>query len=463
MYYITDLENRTVLAADENFLSVLGVKNISELYIKMTNEEIACLYLSDEKVIIETPYSQNSYPIKKTALSSLLGTVYLVELEISGEETAKAGNIQEETPILKEDFLKIQEPNVSDSFANSNIFNADNPENDDLISIKEPIEQDLPAPEAHEENELLLLPAEEFSPAESLQTTSLNAKQQNNDLYDLILPGETEHHISEIQTQIPPQAENQTNNIPDISLDAVKLSEKIGVSVEDYNLFLNEYIDTALMLEEDLQSSDADKQKNAIHTLMHLSNVLGISAASDILGQIDMAAENDKKMLIKYFYTALSKITTHVSSKEDHDLLLTADLMPYDDTQPETPLQSVQSLGNISLEEVKPIHFDFQLKQAANDLNLPEELVQEFMLDFIKQAHTETQKMLTAYHRGDLAAVQKIGHFLKGVASNLRIDPLADTLYDIQFCEDSSRLEDLIKRYWGHFLSFENQMNLTSK
>ncbi|MDD2399227.1 MAG: Hpt domain-containing protein [Sulfurovum sp.] len=463
MYYIADPENRTVLAADENFLSVLGVKNISELYIKMANEEIACLYLSDEKVIIETPYSQNSYPIKKTALSSLLGTVYLVELEISGEETVKAGNIQEETPILKEDFLQIKEPNVSDNSAESDIFNADNPEHDDLISIKEPIEQDLPAPEANEENELLLLPAEEFSPAESLQTTSLNAEQQNNDLYDLILPGETDHHISEIQTQIPPQAENQTNNIPDISLDAVKLSEKIGVSVEDYNLFLNEYIDTALMLEEDLQSSEADKQKNAIQTLMHLSNVLGISAASDILGQIDTAAQNDKKMLIKSFYTALSKITTHVPSKEDHDLLLTADVTPYDDTQPETPLQSAQSFGNISFEEVKPIHFDFQLKQAANDLNLPQELVQEFMLDFIKQAHTETQKMLAAYQRGDLAAVQKIGHFLKGVASNLRIDPLADTLYDIQFCEDSSRLEDLIKRYWGHFLSFENQMNLTSK
>lgn len=462
MYYIADLENKAVLAADENFLSMLGVKNISELYIKMVNEEIACLYLSDEKVIIETPYSQNSYPIKKTALSSLLGTVYLVELEISDEEPAKAGNIQEETPILKENFLEIKEPNVSDNPAESDLFNADNPDNDDLISIKEPIEKELTAPEENEENELLL-PAEEFSPAEPLQTISFNAEQKSNDLYDLILPGETDHHISEIQTQVSPKAEKQTNNIPDISLDAVKLSEKIGVSVEDYNLFLNEYIDTALMLEEDLQSSEADKQKNAIQTLLHLSNVLGISAASDILGQIDTADENDKKMLIKSFYTALSKITTHVPSKEDHDLLLTADLMPYDETQPETPLQSLQSLGNISLEEVKPIHFDFQLKQAANDLNLPEELVQEFMLDFIKQAHTETQKMLAAYHRGDLAAVQKIGHFLKGVASNLRIDPLADTLYDIQFCEDSSRLEDLIKRYWGHFLSFENQMNLISK
>ncbi len=67
--------------------------------------------------------------------------------------------------------------------------------------------------------------------------------------------------------------------------------------------------------------------------------------------------------------------------------------------------------------------------------------------------------MLKAYEEGDLDAIQKIGHLLKGTSSNLRINPLADTLYKIQFCEDSSDLDVLIKDYWGHFLSFENQIN----
>ena len=70
--------------------------------------------------------------------------------------------------------------------------------------------------------------------------------------------------------------------------------------------------------------------------------------------------------------------------------------------------------------------------------------------------------MLTAYEKGDLDAIQKIGHLLKGASGNLRINTLSDTLYQIQFCEDSSKLENYIKNYWGHFLSFENKIDMIS-
>ena len=122
-----------------------------------------------------------------------------------------------------------------------------------------------------------------------------------------------------------------------------------------------------------------------------------------------------------------------------------------------------KSFGTISLDGIKPIHFDFQLEEAANDLSLPVELIEEFVHDFIEQCHIETEKILKAYEEGDLDAIQKIGHLLKGAASNLRINPLSDTLYKIQFCEDSSNLEHLIKDYWGHFLSFEIQINALAK
>ena len=127
------------------------------------------------------------------------------------------------------------------------------------------------------------------------------------------------------------------------------------------------------------------------------------------------------------------------------------------------PAVNENSFGTIDLSNIKPIHFDFQLEEAANDLSLPVELIEEFVNDFIDQAHIETEKMLEAYEKGDLDAIQKLGHLLKGASSNLRINPLSDTLYQIQFCEDSSQLEDLIKDYWGHFLSFEIQINALSR
>ncbi|HSR74448.1 MAG TPA: Hpt domain-containing protein, partial [Sulfurovum sp.] len=132
--------------------------------------------------------------------------------------------------------------------------------------------------------------------------------------------------------------------------------------------------------------------------------------------------------------------------------------------EPEPAVEKSESAyGSISLEGIKPIHFDFRLEEAANDLSLPVDLIEEFVRDFIEQAHIETEKMLKAYEKGDLDTIQKIGHLLKGASSNLRINPLSDTLYKIQFCEDFSQLEAYIKDYWAHFLSFEIQINALAK
>ena len=93
---------------------------------------------------------------------------------------------------------------------------------------------------------------------------------------------------------------------------------------------------------------------------------------------------------------------------------------------------------------------------------MPVELIEEFVHDFIEQAQIETKKMLEAYEEGDLVKIQAIGHLLKGASSNLRINALSDTLYKIQFCENENGLDDLIKDYWAHFLSFEHQIDVIS-
>lgn len=92
-------------------------------------------------------------------------------------------------------------------------------------------------------------------------------------------------------------------------------------------------------------------------------------------------------------------------------------------------------------------------------MSLPIELVEEFVHDFIEQAHSETKKMLHAYEKGDLESIQQIGYHLKSVSGNLYITTLSDTLNDIQLCEDPSKLKKLIRKYWGQFLSFEQQIN----
>ena len=409
----------------------------------------------------------------------------------------------------------------------------------------------------------------------------------------------------------------------DISIDIEKTSSAIGVSIEDYNTFLNEYIDNALDLEEDIKGDDEAKHLSAIGTIAHLSEVLHIPLIGDIIDKIEPTPSDAQRKQIDLFYDTLSRITTYEGSSEKsvedistpkEEEIVTSITEPKDEIEDElffedtpkeeekispvevdtpsdddfmnlfdepiekeeedispvevdtasdddimdlfntpveekeedtapveidtasdddimdlfnTPVEekedvvlstassdevldlfaenSVESydtpkeepkvepvveeepveeikeevieapieeevvleptkkgFGTLDLSDVKPIHFDFQLEEAANDLSLPVELIEEFVNDFIDQAREETEKMLKCYEEGDLDTIQKIGHLLKGTSSNLRIKPLADTLYKIQFCEDSNHLEHFIRDYWGHFLSFEIQINAIS-
>jgi hypothetical protein len=263
------------------------------------------------------------------------------------------------------------------------------------------------------------------------------------------------------QTVEKPSSSSEEDNTP-IYINIENISEKIGISIDDYNLFLNEYIDTALTLEEALQSHKEREKEEALNTLSHLSNVLHLPYVGDLLAQIQNAEPEDQTYAIAAFFSALGRLTT-VRFEEEKISPAPEAAEKVAEPAAETAEEEREKRPAIDLSGVKPIHFDFQLEEAAKDLSLPVELIEEFVNDFIEQAHEETEKMLDAYEKGDLDTIQKIGHLLKGTSSNLRIIPLSDTLYEIQFNEELDRVPELIRHYWGHFLSLENQIKLISK
>jgi hypothetical protein len=257
----------------------------------------------------------------------------------------------------------------------------------------------------------------------------------------------------------------------DIIIDSEKISQDIGISIEDYSSFIHEFKDTALSLKLDLENSDTEKSKEAINILSHLSDALHLPIMQNAINEIQQTDSNNVIPAIETFYHTLNRLTlTHETisnTSQNSDMIeLFDDIKITDDEEKESIAPYIKksaSFGTIQLDDVAPKSFAFQLESAADDLSLPVELIEEFVHDFIDQAHTETKKMLTAYEDGDLETIQKIGHLLKGASSNLRIIPLSDTLYKIQFCEDSENLESLIRNYWAHFIAFEKQINLISK
>ena len=530
MYYITN-QNNQIIAIDPSLLALLEVENIDELYRKIALEDIVFSSFED-KVTIVTPLNEESYTVQKSELSGILGNLILIQVQASpekpllldddistftlAENNEELSTIEDENEDALDDISTFileesdEEPSViedEDTLDNISTFTLEENDakpfaiedededtliedllnldldtdekislpNDDLISISDTddlfdnntfILDDLKEEaqkEITEKEKISLLTDDSVDNKESKEDS---VTEENDDvLFDLVLPNAPDNAIDEISIDEVPVEEKDTSPI---CIDIENISQKIGISTKDYNIFLNEYIDTALSLEKDLLGTQEEKYSNAINTLSHLSNVLHLPVLSEIVTQIEIATAENQNKYIESFYMTLARLTT---TQEDITEESPLPVPETDTTYEEEPLlvpetESItvdtESFGTISLDDVQSIHFDFQLEEASKDLALPVELIEEFVLDFIDQAHDETKKMLEAYEKGDLETIQQIGHLLKGASSNLRIKALSDTLYEIQFCQDSTKLEDLIKQYWGHFLSLETQMNLTS-
>jgi len=429
MYYIIN-QTKQIVAVDLQLLEKTGALDADALYKKIALGETS-FELDEDTLTLTINGKEYHYNIKTSPLSGMLGELTLIDIideKVSDHSLSISDDIFTVTDTPDSESVEDEEPLLE--FDDS-----------DLFEIKESTEE------------------------ESTQTpTAASAKEvisKEPELLDLILPEEAENAIEQIHEKAETPSELAASQNAPIYIDIERISEKIGISTDDYNLFLNEYIDTALALEEALKNENTEEQTEALSKLSHLSNVLHLPFVSDLLAQIENTSAQEREKNIKSFFSTLGRLSTAHFEEE----MPPANKEKSSNDTAEEDKEKNASQGKrapIDLSGIKPIHFDFQLEAAAEDLSLPVELIEEFVNDFIQQAHEETEKMLAAYEKGDLETVQKIGHLLKGTSSNLRINPLSDTLYEIQFNEDIDRVPELVRNYWAHFLSLENQFKLIS-
>ena len=519
MYYITNQKNQ-IISIDEAFLKLLGFDTIENLQKKIAREEFSFVSATPDELIVKTDNGQLVFECETTTLSSMFGDLSLhtikskegesIESEdskLADEALAAALRAEEEREALIS-LTPAEEETEEDQTSHEALITLDN----EPFSIIEDEEETAPAEESalsalEEEKEaeepmislddepfLLIDDEEETAPAEE---SALSALEEEKEAEEPMISLDNEpFSIAEEEKEIAPVEDTAVSTIDQtegekeemlvenalsdknteltpILINVEEVSRTIGISAEDYTSFLNEFIDESIGLEKDLQSIDLQKQSDAIHTLKQLSSVLHLAEIADAIHKIEESTSEEKVGQIEILYNTLARLTTHSTESDfvapdtsvEKEISVEEPLISIEeeDTEEELPEGSFGLLTIKELDEVKPIHFDFRLEEAAEELSLPVELIEEFVNDFLVQAREETVNMLAAYKEGNLDRVQKIGHLLKGASSNLRINPLADTLYEIQFCEDPSQLGNLIKNYWAHFISFETQMKLTSK
>jgi hypothetical protein len=311
---------------------------------------------------------------------------------------------------------------------------------------------------------------------------------------------ETKNSVSKLQLNYKP-----------IYLDVEKISSDIGLSIDDYKLYLDSFIDQSIIDEKKL----LDGEDKAIKNLSNLALTLKIPNINILLLKIKKLPSAERTQYIDEYYTRLALLTLRkptvesgiiekdtlpLETKEeelnsrftdllsnssveetpsvalksqeesidldmdlDLDFNLDDELSLFDDTptkkseEPKVEKVSIDD-NKLSLDNVTPLPIDYNPKVAADELNLPVVLIEEFVEDFIEQAHHDKDHLLASYYQKDMDNIHELGHKLKGAASNLRINELADVLEEIQFCTEHIKLKSLFIKYWGLFISLENYM-----
>jgi HPt (histidine-containing phosphotransfer) domain-containing protein len=180
----------------------------------------------------------------------------------------------------------------------------------------------------------------------------------------------------------------------------------------------------------------------------------------DLLEEDNDSIQESKEEVLNARFTDLLKNVT-----EEKEELSFEEAIELDAKEEVTPLpienNSIHNntqIKEISLENVVALPISYSPQTAADELNLPVVLIEEFVDDFIEQTHQDKDHLLTSYYQKDMDNIHELGHKLKGAASNLRIVELSDILEEIQFCTEHEKLEGLFIKFWGHFLSLEDYM-----
>jgi HPt (histidine-containing phosphotransfer) domain-containing protein len=383
-------------------------------------------------------------------------------------------------------------------------------ESEEVESLEEEVEEFLKISGEEEEPAVSLMSTEEETEAQAVkdEIVSLPPEEEVPDTEETAEgTGQTPLFTLQPETEPTPWEKIEAEFHPDLHANA----ERIELTAPEYAELLKDFVHDSRSMHSQLLDADVSVRKNAAAVLKDAVSLLHLHPLDRLLGMLEEASVEDRKEIVNAYERLLGQLEVMLislestASPERSETQATpgAEAVPAPETpaapveEPiaeETPLPETEALGpapepaaptteeapekeefsitpdretppavaKISVEEflkgVKPVPIEFSLQIASEELNLPEDLVLEFVSDFDKQGHEYLSVLIDDYQKKDLDHLQKTAHMLKGAASNLRIEAMVDNLYDLQFDSDIERAPQRIRLFAGQLMSLDNYL-----
>lgn len=101
--------------------------------------------------------------------------------------------------------------------------------------------------------------------------------------------------------------------------------------------------------------------------------------------------------------------------------------------------------------------YQYDPQIAANELGLPVDLIEEFIGDFIDQAHEFHDDLYASVKANDFDNVQILSHKLKGVAANLRVEDAFDVLSVVNVSKETEEILPNLNHFYKIIAKLEGK------
>ncbi len=240
------------------------------------------------------------------------------------------------------------------------------------------------------------------------------------------------------------------------SIDLEANAHKLSIDPSSYEMLVENYLDEIEKYKNDLQN----RLSSTINMLADAGELLSLNIITKKL--IELKEAQNRPNTIKEIELISSLLKEKLESKKNIQEELepsTQDKTPVIETKPyeeEIEVKEKEVLpkevvdittADALLNKITKENVTFDPQRAADELNLPKRLIVEFVHDFISQSKEHLPVIVDAYKSNNIQTIQTTAHMLKGAASNLRLDSIAENLFKIQKENSLDRSGELIKDF----------------
>ncbi len=454
-------KSQTIELEEDNTPYEIDLKSASELEDKTKDVKTNNSINNDEAIKIEEAREEIQIPeIPSIALEQERIENEQENISINNEPELKVENIEPEKKLLTIENDEIEAPEIP------SISIEEEPNDISTNSANKVIEPLEKIELANTEDNKINLENKDINLEKTVQVENTEDKETNQEISTL------KEQISNIDIQEKKEKIEDKNNIintQDTELESIennsiaykviklqvegidfeKNANKLSIDKSSYKMLLANYLDEIEKYNNELENGTT----STIDMLQDAGKLLSLDILTQRLGQLKQ--EGDRASFIKeislissLLKEKMDKKAEAVATNEEPKVEESEVIEEEEISTPAIPddiidITSAQDL----LTSITPQSVSFNPNRAAEELNLPKTLIIEFIEDFIAQSKEHLPVLVEAYKKEDIKTIQTTAHMLKGAASNLRLDTIAENLFKIQKETNINNSAELIKQF----------------